>query len=144
MERMLSNEKAYSNERMRTWEIMSVFVGVSCYAVFLSPGDMWRDSLWKKQYHHLKQKQWLSVALVPCWVGLLLGGDIQHIWNVWLPSHYLLERADWVIDEHHQPMFRTQNRLEPITYDTVLPSLNSWNARHFPELYMKLWTLQPF
>lgn len=61
-ERRLSNEKA--------WVIRSIFVGVSCYAISLSPGNMWQDSLWKKQYHHLKQKHWLSVALVPCWVGL--------------------------------------------------------------------------
>lgn len=103
----------------------------------------WYINATKRAIQNPKQKpalrgKWKSSPLVPHWVALLLGGDVQHIWNVWLPGHYLHQRADHVINEQvDQPTSRTQNRPVPIAYDTVPSSLNSWHAKHFPELCVK-------
>lgn len=108
-----------------------VYIGLSCQGVLASLEGNVEDLSIKKLYQHHKQKQaalrgkWKSAPLVPYWVELLLG-DVQHIWNVWLPGRYLHQRADCVIDEYvDKPMSRTRNRPVPITYDTVPSSLNS-------------------
>lgn len=72
-----------------------------------------------------------SKAVVVCGPGSMLGWVVagrRHTtyMECLTAKPPLTSKTDWVIDEHHQPMSRTQNRLEPITYDTVLSSLNSW------------------